>query len=640
MIIKVINILINKDKTMATKCVIVVTLLILHATISSSTRVKRQGKSDSQTKSNGNGAGQSGNNGNSNTGSQGTDPVGEYKLLLERAMSRANATVLQHFASRNNIQETNALLLEQTLLEMVEITGLTVKELLSSPDFETAYQEVTSTRIPPGHSQIECKQRKYRTMDGTCNNLFNKRWGSAFTSQARYLPPVYEDGNEGAPIVDCCNTNDSTRIECFPISIPADDGHFTTSCMNFIRSTAGFPNGEIKPGPRDQINAITSFVDGSNVYGSSEDQMNELRTGQNGLLKTSEFNFPPPDSEEACILDHTGEFCLKAGDERVNVVPHLQVMHTLFVREHNRIARLLAQHKSGWNDQKIFQTTRKIIAAVLQHISYNEYLPILLGADVMAQEIGHESSQDTYDDAVNPSIKNAFGAAAFRYGHSLIPSRQVYLLSDYSTREEHRLEETFFRPHLLEQQNGARAPDLSRWMSHDSSFKADRFIERGVRDFLFKDGDGNSFDLASLNIQRGRDHGLPAYNQWREFCGLPKALSFEVTDGGLVDHTTEAAGLLSKTYSHVDDIDLFVGGLTETHKAGGIVGPTFSCIIAKQFSDLKKGDRFWYERINHNGGFTADQLSEIKKVSLAKVLCNNFGMAEIQPEVFRTPSLT
>ena len=57
-------------------------------------------------------------------------------------------------------------------------------------------------------------------------------------------------------------------------------------------------------------------------------------------------------------------------------------------------------------------------------------------------------------------------------------------------------------------------------------------------------------------------------------------------------------------FRHVDDIDLFPGGMVETLVPGGLVGPTFACIIARQFRNSKIGDRFWYERPDTVTGFT------------------------------------
>merc|ERR1712203_745242 len=76
---------------------------------------------------------------------------------------------------------------------------------------------------------------------------------------------------------------------------------------------------------------------------------------------------------------------------------------------------------------------------------------------------------------------------------------------------------------------------------------------------------------------------------------------------------------LRRTYAHVNDIDLFSGALSETPLHGGLVGPTFACIIGIQFRNLRKCDRFWYEGGNPLIRFTEAQLDEIRKVSLAKV---------------------
>ena len=99
----------------------------------------------------------------------------------------------------------------------------------------------------------------------------------------------------------------------------------------------------------------------------------------------------------------------------------------------------------------------------------------------------------------------------------------------------------------------------------------------------------------------------------------------------------ETVDRLQRVYSHIDDIDLFTGGLAERPVTGGVVGPTFACIIGQQFLNLRKGDRFWYENGNHPGAFTASQLQEIRKVSLSRVICDGLDDIEsLQPFAFLT----
>jgi peroxidase len=91
------------------------------------------------------------------------------------------------------------------------------------------------------------------------------------------------------------------------------------------------------------------------------------------------------------------------------------------------------------------------------------------------------------------------------------------------------------------------------------------------------------------------------------------------------------------SFRNVNDIDLYIGGLSEIPVKGGIVGPTFACILANQFKDLKRGDRFYYENGPSPTAFTLDQLAEIKKISMSRIMCDNVDVSQIQPNVFIQP---
>ena len=93
-----------------------------------------------------------------------------------------------------------------------------------------------------------------------------------------------------------------------------------------------------------------------------------------------------------------------------------------------------------------------------------------------------------------------------------------------------------------------------------------------------------------------------------------------------------------QVYGSVDDIDLFTGGLSETPLQGALVGPTFACIIGIQFQKLKKCDRHWYENNAASTRFSEAQLNEIRKMTLAKVVCENCDIiGDIQKSIFDQP---
>jgi hypothetical protein len=149
----------------------------------------------------------------------------------------------------------------------------------------------------------------------------------------------------------------------------------------------------------------------------------------------------------------------------------------------------------------------------------------------------------------------------------------------------------------------------------------DDAITQEVTNHLFQEpGKKFGMDLASLNMQRGREHGVPAYTRWREWCGLSPVNDWSDL-GRFMTNDTVAA--YARIYESPDDIDLWSAGVSEEPLQGSLIGPTFACIIGRQFHNLRHGDRFWYENGGWPSSFTLEQLAEIRKYKLSRMMCDN-----------------
>lgn len=129
--------------------------------------------------------------------------------------------------------------------------------------------------------------------------------------------------------------------------------------------------------------------------------------------------------DEGCTRPDKSVFCFEAGEIRVNEQLVLSCMHTMMARNHNLMAKGLAEVNPHWDDEILFQESRRINIAYIQHITFNEFLPILLGKEVMEKfglVLSKEGYWDGYDSKINPSIIDSFAAAAFRFGHTLLPT--------------------------------------------------------------------------------------------------------------------------------------------------------------------------------------------------------------------------
>ena len=339
------------------------------------------------------------------------------------------------------------------------------------------------------------------------------------------------------------------------------------------------------------------------------------------MLKTSSGNLLPRCicSKAACSTRPGG--CFLSGDRRVNQNIPIVAVYTLFVREHNRIAKKLGKINPQWSNENLFQVARKILIAVYQHIIYSEWVPTITP---IKPYFG-------YDNSVNPQTSADFSTAAFRFAHSEIPNFISLLNANFdSIAQPITFQSSFFNNSIISKY-GIESTIFG--LIGNASSEVDSFFAESVfKKLLIPVGSSAFSNLAAINIQRGRDHGIPSYNEWRRWCGSVQASdSFDEFRKEIT--SVHDRKVLKKLYGSVrNHIDLFVAGMLEKKISGLQVGPTFKCLIKKHFEDGRDGDRFFYQRA---GVFTKRQLKEIRKVTISSLLCNNLkGIVSVQRNAF------
>jgi hypothetical protein len=440
--------------------------------------------------------------------------------------------------------------------------------------------------------------------------------------------------------------------------------------------------------PRQQINTIDSFIDASNVYGVDKSRLDWLRAGTAGdgnpannqaslLLGAGGYlprvtarptvTAPPVDLMGPLVA--TPEKAVVAGDVRANENVALTAIHTLFAREHNRIVASLA--RSRLPEEAKFDIARRVVGAEIQHITYNEFLPTL-GVRL--------DPYRGYNSNVNPGLQNEFATVGYR-AHSMIhgefeptvpagtytedqlsrvfPAQgiRVERNADGSVMLVIPLVAAFGNPDLLEQVG--EGPILESLA--ERQYKNDEQIDNALRSVLFQvpkpgvpdpsacgapvvseDCFAGVADLGADDVERGRDHGMPYYNELRRAYGLPPVHSFAeltgepterfprdpvirargpIDDPDILDfiqlqddegnplepgsedavedavagvRRTALAARLKAIYGSVDKVDAFVGMVSEPHIAGTEFGTLQLAIWRRQFQALRDGDRFFY----------------------------------------------
>lgn len=522
----------------------------------------------------------------------------------------------------------------------------------------------------------------YRTIDGSCTNLANPEFGTAGTAQFSYIEgsTSIEPNGDNRPSarlvsnivadqgdIDMPNSRGLTLFfvffgqfldhdlvltpvntsEPFNIPVPAGDPIFanlssprgnryypyatsgysdessSVSELPFSRSVRASTSA-FDPNLQRPVNSLTSPIDLSEVYGSSEERFDLLRVeGSCKMLTSGGGRYLPLNTPRTENEPTDSDTFFLAGDIRSNENPALTSFHTVFIREHNRLCDELEKDFPLESQIELFQLARKVNIFQMQRIVYEEFLPAIMGRQI---QIG------PFNPNVNPSVSDIFSTAAFRLGHTMVgdtlPTGNPRI--PFLTARD-----MFFRTARTYLSISRPGPFL-RGSAQTVAQEVDVMVVDALRNFLFSNVDElTGIDLISLNLQRGRDHALPSYNTVRNIFGLPTITRFS-------DVTSDVAlqFRLSRTYAKVDDMDLWIALLAEDHVRGASMGETMFRVWEAEFRRLAEGDRFFYttdDLFDENFKQTFTRFDEISKTKtlMRDILVRNTGRVRFPKSVFR-----
>ncbi|XP_061164792.1 dual oxidase 2-like [Saccostrea echinata] len=559
--------------------------------------------------------------------------------------------------------------------------------------------------------------------DGFFNNLNHPDWGAVDDILIRKSPPAYQDGvyepaGQDRPnpfdLSDSAHSGESglpsargrtamlvyfgqqvveeildvQRPGCPRefFNIPVPKGHrFNPNNLDNLqmplqRSRFNQRTGQTAGNPRQQLNEITPFLDGTLFYGPGKAWTDAIREFKHGFLKVKDpstyddvrkqfpadndirlpFANPPPPADH--YLKPVKRF-FRLGNLRGFENPFLLTFGVLWFRWHNAIAMKLAKEHPDWHDEELFEAARRHVIAHHQKIVMYDWLPRWLQITSNGQFFnipkysrapnefcsGKFCAFNGYDSEIHPGISHEFQTAAMRFGHTLVtPGLWIRgpKLSDTDCNWSNmtiRIPNQPHKVHAIRLCNAfwnSREPvermldDIVRGLSSTLAEKEDHIVVPDLREHLFGPLEFSRRDLVAINIQRAREHGLADYNTIRKAFGL-EGVTWDNLTTNTDPSRLEAINSLRSLYknSSSPDLDLFVGGLLETTDDGP--GPLFQSILIDQFMRIRHADRFWFEN-KDNGYFTDVEIEDIMKVTLQSIILNvtNVKVDEIQEDVF------
>ncbi|XP_058057408.1 peroxidase [Anopheles bellator] len=419
--------------------------------------------------------------------------------------------------------------------------------------------------------------------------------------------------------IECCTNEHGPLLpryrhpaSCAPLPVPAEDPFYRkhqATCLNYVRSALSL--GETcHLGPANQLNAATARLDLSQVYGSTANDTSQLRSLQGGRLRAQHSDsldyLPKAASEKLCVADDQLEItCYSSGDSRVNVNPYVTLLHTLFLRSHNHLAKHLARLAPHWTDEQLFNVSRQVNTRVYQNI-VREWLTTVAGRREKSKSV------DRGDDGVS----NEFATAAIRFYHTMMPG----VIGNGTD-----LQPLFYRPKDLRKRD--YFIHLVGSVLQQSAMALDTEYVDDVAHLLFGATGQVGLDVLALDIQRGRDHGLARYVDYYALCNGDQINGWSDLESVMKPNDL---AILRSVYASVRDIDLVVGGIAERPKdTDATVGPTFACLIREQI-----------ERSLHMApsGLSIDLDAAVADYGGARFMCDTTMVDRVQQDIFRLPS--
>ncbi|XP_037050683.1 peroxidase-like [Bradysia coprophila] len=443
-----------------------------------------------------------------------------------------------------------------------------------------------------------------------------------------------------APGIQCCRNPNAGNIgmsreisnpACLPLVYPVNDpfySRYNVTCGNFVRGATLIPS-DCRMKTAEYGNAPTAYADLSGIYGVDQSTLDSLRERQGGRLITNKYNVLP--EEPNCTIPA----CYRAGDFRLNQSPVLAQWHSLLYRNHNFLCKSMKAQNPTWSDERLFNECRRLNIGIYQHILFNEYLPLFLKdyswkAGIRCDRT-KSSDCDKYRSDIDSSIIIEFTQAAGRGLHACTPDF-VYLRSeDRKIEAKIAFSDTLGVTNVLDH----RFNNILRGAMCQPIHCTNISYSNEIRNRMFKlNANGPGFDLFSVDLNRARDNGLPPYHVLYTKCTGIKVHRWDDLRGHF---DRQNLALMVKIYESVFDMDALAGVLME-RRDYSLVGVVARCMAAEQFRHLKYADRYFYSFSDCPTKFTTEQINEIEKMSIAKLLCQVTDLESVPQHAFLVES--